>query len=62
MRKTIYRSAITGKLVTRKFALENPDTTVKEVLSTNISEIIKILESYKIDSEKLSEIKQKLKL
>jgi hypothetical protein len=30
LKNVIYRSAATGKFVTKKFALKNPDTTVKE--------------------------------
>lgn len=32
MRKTIHRSAKTGRLVTKEYAEANPDTTVKETL------------------------------
>jgi hypothetical protein len=32
MAKYIYRSAKTGKIVTEKFALKNPDTTVRETI------------------------------
>jgi len=28
----VYRSAVTGKLVTELFALQNPNTTVKELV------------------------------
>ena len=37
--KNIYRSAVTGQLVTKKFAKENPDTTVKETI-TDIRKIL----------------------
>ena len=30
--RTIYRSSITGKIVTKKYAKENPDTTQKETV------------------------------
>jgi hypothetical protein len=31
----IYRSAVTGQLVTKEFAEENPDTTVRERVDTD---------------------------
>lgn len=31
-RKTIYRSSITGMIVTKKHAEDNPDTTQKEIV------------------------------
>tara|TARA_R110000850_G_scaffold277151_1_gene424853 strand:- start:43671 stop:43841 length:171 start_codon:yes stop_codon:yes gene_type:complete len=37
--KTIYRSAKTGKIVTKEFAKDNPDTTVKETY-TNVKSIV----------------------
>ena len=38
--KTIYRSSITGKIVTEEFAKQNPDTTQKETI-LNHRDIIK---------------------
>ena len=32
-KKYLYRSAITGKTVTAKYAKANPDTTVKETIT-----------------------------
>lgn len=34
IKKYKYRSAITGKLVTKSYALQNPDTTVKELVKS----------------------------
>lgn len=31
-KKFVYRSAVDGKIVTKKFAELNPDTTVKEIV------------------------------
>lgn len=35
-KKTLHRSSKSGKIVTKKFAEENPDTTEKEVIKTHI--------------------------
>lgn len=35
MRKTIYRNAITGKIVTKEYAEANPDTTEHETIEDN---------------------------
>jgi hypothetical protein len=34
-RKTIYRSAKTGRFTTKKYAVKHPSSTVKETRSTN---------------------------
>jgi hypothetical protein len=31
-KKTVYRSAVTGKFVTKSYAVKNPKTTVKETV------------------------------
>ena len=45
-KRTIYRSSITGKIVTRKFALDNPDTTEKETIKNAPKAAIKVLKRY----------------
>lgn len=39
-RKYLYRSAITGRIITEKYALANPDTTVKETIYNLREELI----------------------
>jgi hypothetical protein len=51
--KTIYRSSITGKIVTKKYALANPDTTQKETLHIcNLREQLSDFFIYFIKNEK----------
>jgi hypothetical protein len=33
--RTIYRSAITGRIVTKDYAEKNPNTTIKQVIKLN---------------------------
>lgn len=40
-RKTVYRSAETGEFVTKQFAEQNPETTVKETVCNLRDELIK---------------------
>lgn len=40
MRKEIYRSSITGRIVTKKYAKENPDTTQKETVCELEKELV----------------------
>lgn len=39
-KRHIYRSSITGEIVTKEFALSNPDTTQKETLLNPIEELL----------------------
>lgn len=45
-RRIIYRDAITGKIVTKQYAKENPDTTVKERMKWVPTEAVEILRKY----------------
>jgi hypothetical protein len=44
--KTIYRNAITGEIVTAKYAKENPETTVKERMKVVPKKAIETLRKY----------------
>lgn len=44
--RTIYRNAITGEIVTAKFAKENPDTTVKETMKRVPLKAVRMLKKY----------------
>lgn len=44
--KTIYRDAVTGKIVTAKYAKEHPNTTVKETMKVVPTNAIKKLKQY----------------
>lgn len=44
--RTLYRNAITGEIVTAKFARENPDTTVKETMKRVPTKAVKFLKKY----------------
>lgn len=49
-RKTLYRSAITGKIVTKKHALENPDTTVKETVCLDLEKELNKFKDFVVDN------------
>ncbi len=44
--KTLYRNAITGEIVTAKYAKENPDTTVKETMKKVPRKAIALVKKY----------------
>ena len=44
--RTIYRNAITGEIVTSKYAKENPDTTVKETMKKVPRKALKVLKKH----------------
>ena len=44
--KTLYRNAITGEIVTAKYAKENPDTTVKETMKKVPRKALKTLKKH----------------
>lgn len=44
--KTLYRNAITGEIVTAKYAKENPDTTVKETMKVVPKKALKTLKKH----------------
>jgi len=52
MRKHIYRSAITGRIVTKTFALAHPDITVKEKMHLTNKEKVESLAKRKVIKEK----------
>lgn len=58
MRKTIYRSAVTGKIVTEEFAKDNPSITVKEEINTDRQEIKAVLNSNLSAEEMIEQIKR----
>lgn len=57
MRKTIYRSAVTGKIVTEEFANDNPTITTKEEINTDRQEIKAVLNSNLSAEEMIEKIK-----
>lgn len=40
MRKILYRSSITGRLVSEQFAVDNPDTTVRETIKIKDNDLL----------------------
>ena len=44
--RTIYRNAITGEIVTAKYAKANPDTTVKETMKRVPKKALKTLKKH----------------
>lgn len=44
--KTIYRDAVTGKIVTAKYAKENPDTTTKETMKVAPKKAIELIREF----------------